>query len=708
MASFPLLKQCHVQILDFLTASKTPLLLQLPFLETFLLLLQLFFSVAASNQQSFTYNGFHNSNLNLEGASYIQPNGILTITNDSTRLIGHAYHPFPLQFKKNSLSSNNSRHSFSTTFVFTISPKYPDLGGHGLAFFLSPYKSLPNPSRYQYLGLPNFTLTTDGLPTRLLAVEFDIVQNDDVFDINDNHVGIDINSLISNVSAPAFYYGSGESEKSLMNLKNINGVQAWVEYSHGEKRINVTIAPFGVVKPRKPLLSLPVDISLIVDDLGYVGFSAATGLISANHEVYGWSFQLDGRANDLAHSELPRLKRTPNIVRSSGFVIGITITSFTLVFVVFMGAMHIWKRERNSETIEDWERECGARRFTYTELSAATNGFRERDMIGIGGFGRVYRGVLPSSGLDVAIKRLSGDSMQGEREFIAEVTSVGRLRHRNLIQLHGWCKRKGELLLVYDYVSNGSLDNLLFDNKDTVLPWETRYQILIGAAKGLLYLHEECEQRVVHRDVKASNILIDSDLNPKLGDFGLARTYVHGVNSSTTRIVGTLGYLAPELTRTGKATTSTDVFGFGAVMLEVACGRRPIEPEKCNRELVLVDWIRELHCRGTLLEAADPKLDVFEPEGMELVLKIGLLCSHPLPGYRPSMRRVVQFLLGEATLPELPPDVHLEHPSLVAEFSDGFVSSDPSSSQVTSSKSTSSFSSVDKVGSSAPSTRSTF
>ncbi|KAJ8645395.1 hypothetical protein MRB53_007143 [Persea americana] len=370
-----------------------------------------------------------------------------------------------------------------------------------------------------------------------------------------------------------------------------------------------------------------------------------------------------------------------------------------------LGMYQVAQRMGNGddEQLEEWEAECGAHRFDYSELSTATRGFRDQNLIGCGGIGRVYRGVVLSTGLEVAIKRVAHDSRQGMREFIAVITSVGRVRHRNLVQLHGWCRRKDELLLVYDHVLNGSLDKLLFNNnkkKNTtkkILTWEQRYKILIGVGKALLYLHEECEQRVVHRDVKSSNILIDADLNAKLGDFRLARIYEHDIHPQTTHIVGTLGYLAPELTRTGKATTSTDVFSFGMFMLEVACRRQPIEPQNNGQELVLVDWVRELHWRGEVTRAVDPMLDLYDPEEVGLVLSLGLLCSYPLPNYRPSMRRLVQFLMGDASLPPLPPDVHAEISHFAAEFSHVYSEDSGSSSyRMTSSKSTSRFSSSDK------------
>ena len=176
---------------------------------------------------------------------------------------------------------------------------------------------------------------------------------------------------------------------------------------------------------------------------------------------------------------------------------------------------------------------------------------------------------------------------------------------------------------------NGSLDKFLYGNEKPNLNWLQRFQILKGVASGLLYLHEEWEQVVLHRDVKASNVLLDVELNGRLGDFGLARLCDHGANPQTTNVAGTVGYLAPELTRTGRATTCTDVFAFGAFVLEVACGRKPIEPQGQPEEVILVDWVFECWRKGVILDASDPSLESnYVVEEMKLVLKLGLLCSH--------------------------------------------------------------------------------
>ncbi len=302
------------------------------------------------------------------------------------------------------------------------------------------------------------------------------------------------------------------------------------------------------------------------------------------------------------------------------------------------------------ESLEEWELDC-PHRFRYRDLYAATKGFKESEVIGVGGFGAVFKGILPATGSEVAVKKIVRSSTRGTREFAAEIESLGRLRHKNLVNLQGWCKHKNDLLIVYDYVPNGSLDSLVFKPKNNrVLPWDKRFNILKGVAWGLLYLHEEWEQVVIHRDVKASNVLIDAEMNARLGDFGLARLYDHEKVSHTTNVVGTIGYIAPELARTGKVSTSSDVFAYGMLLLEVAAGRRPID----STSFVLLDWVMECHQKGRIGEAVDPKLNsIYMIEEAELVLELGLLCSHHRPEARPSMRQVTRYLSRDDPLPAI-------------------------------------------------------
>ena len=245
-------------------------------------------------------------------------------------------------------------------------------------------------------------------------------------------------------------------------------------------------------------------------------------------------------------------------------------------------------------TIDDeFEKGTGPKRFTYHELSRATNSFAEVGKLGEGGFGGVYKGLLSDSNTEVAVKRVSRGSKQGKKEYISEVKIISRLRHSNLVQLLGWCHEKGELLLVYEFLPNGSLDAHLFGGK-IMLTWIVRYKIALGLASALLYLHDEWEQCVVHRDIKSNNVMLDSNFNAKLGDFGLARLVDHDLGSQTTVLAGTMGYLAPECVTTGKFSKESDVYSFGVVALEIACGRKPVEPRDEPSKVRMLEWVWDL------------------------------------------------------------------------------------------------------------------
>nr|XP_023875361.1 L-type lectin-domain containing receptor kinase IV.1-like [Quercus suber] len=604
-----------------------------------LTLLPLLGSLVFSQDTSFTYNGFTSANLSLDGIAMTTSNGLLRLTNDTKQQQGHAFYTTPISFQN---SLNDTAFSFSTTFVFAIASGYPTLTGHGIAFVISPTRGLPGALPNQYLGLFNETNNGD-TTNHVVAVELDTVQNPEFKDINDNHVGVDINGMASENSSLAGYYADSGA---FMNLTLISGnpMQVWVEYDGVKKQLNVTLAPIDVGKPKLPLLSLSRDLSPIINKTMYVGFSSATGSLLASHYILGWSFKMNGKAQELALSQLPKLPRGKE--RSKLLTIGLPVILVSLVLVAISGATYVIKRKRKfAELVEDWEVDYGPHRFKYKDLYIATKGFSDKELLGSGGFGQVYKGVLATSKIEIAVKKISHESRQGMREFVAEIVSIGRLRHRNLVPLLGYCRRKGELLLVYDYMSNGSLDKYLFNQPQVTLSWSQRFQVIKGVASGLLYLHEGWDQVVIHRDVKASNVLLDGELNGRLGDFGLARLYDHGTDPQTTHVVGTLGYLAPEHTRSGKATTGTDVYAFGAFMLEVACGRRPIQANGPSEDSILVDWVFSHLSRGEIMEARDPNYGTnYVAKELELVLKLGLMCSHSEAAARPSMRQVVQYL----------------------------------------------------------------
>ncbi|XP_040960380.1 L-type lectin-domain containing receptor kinase V.9-like [Gossypium hirsutum] len=239
------------------------------------------------------------------------------------------------------------------------------------------------------------------------------------------------------------------------------------------------------------------------------------------------------------------------------------------------------------------------------------------------------------------------------REFVAEIATIGRLRHPNLVRLLGYCKRKHELLLVYDYMPNGSLDKFLYYQPNSSLNWTQRFKIIKDVASALFYLHQQWVQVIIHRDIKPANVLIDSEMNARLGDFGMAKLCDLGNDPQTSHVAGTLGYMAPELARTGQANTSTDIYAFGIFMLEVACGRKPIEPQTAPEEAFLADWIKDCWDKGDILATIDKRLwKRFVGQQAELVLKLGLLCSHPVTGARPSMSSVISYLDGVASLPD--------------------------------------------------------
>ncbi|XP_021856967.2 L-type lectin-domain containing receptor kinase S.4 [Spinacia oleracea] len=611
-------------------------------------------AITSAQQTEFLYDDFSKAGntILLEGsAKLFNHDNIIQLTNTSSRMIGHAFYATPIKFKS---SPNGTVSSFSTVFTLGTVPEFKTLGGHGMAFVISPSNNLNTALPSQYLGLFN-AANIGNISDHVFAVEFDTVKDFEFQDIDDNHIGINLNSLVSNFSVPATYVMEN-STKQNVSMKAGHTIQSWVDYDATNKLISVTISPLPT-KPRIPLISYKYDLSQILEQEMYVGFSASTGLLASSHYVLGWSFNMSGPAKSLSMPPLPHPPSTSSNKHKATVAIASSISVSVFIFLVICGVIYMVVRIRDREIIEDWELTVGPHRYRYHELREATRGFREKELLGRGGFGRVYKGCLQKCNTQIAVKRINHESKQGLPEFVAEIASIGRLRHRNLVQLLGWGRRRGDLLLVYDYMPYGSLDKYLFDQDRAgyILSWEQRFRIVKGVASGLLYLHEGWEKVVIHRDIKASNVLLDGEFNGRLGDFGLARLHDHGADLGTTRVVGTLGYLAPELSRTGHVTTSSDVFACGALLLEVVCGRRPIEPRfTSEEELVLVDWVWSKWNQGKVMEVIDPKIKgKHDEKEVLMVLKLGLMCSSDEPRYRPSMRQVVRYLDGEMELPEV-------------------------------------------------------
>ncbi|GLT77935.1 hypothetical protein SLA2020_494890 [Shorea laevis] len=452
------------------------------------------------------------------------------------------------------------------------------VGGEGVAFILAADATLPVGSDGQWLGIVNAT-TNGSSQANVVAVEFD-TRKSYPDDLDDNHVGLDVNSIYS--------------------INSGNG-----EYT--------------------PVMSLPLNLSAYLPEKVYVGFSGSTSNYTELNCVKSWEFEGEDVAEDLKL-----------------LWVWITVPAVVVVLISAIVFYLYWERKNREQPEDGFPRiedqiqgsSMAPRKFKLRELRKATGNFNPKNKLGKGGFGTVYKGLLANK--EVAVKRVSKDSRQGKQEFIAEVTTIGSLRHRNLVKLIGWCYEKHELLIV----------------------WEKRHIIIHGVAQALDYLHNGCEKRVLHRDIKSSNIMLDSDFTARLGDFGLARTIQQSelTHHSTKEIAGTPGYMAPETFLVGRATVETDVYAFGVLVLEVICGRKPgNQGEHNDYNNGIVFWLWELRRKDRMIDAVDSRLSgQFVEEEMECMLVLGLACCHPNPHQRPSMKTVLQVLTGEAPPPLLP------------------------------------------------------
>ncbi|XP_031385998.1 probable leucine-rich repeat receptor-like serine/threonine-protein kinase At3g14840 [Punica granatum] len=295
--------------------------------------------------------------------------------------------------------------------------------------------------------------------------------------------------------------------------------------------------------------------------------------------------------------------------------------------------------------------------FTLRQIKAATSNFDAANKIGEGGFGPVYKGLL-SDGTVIAVKQLSSRSKQGNREFVNEIGMISGLQHPHLVKLYGCCVEGNQLLLVYEYLENNSLARALFGPEEfqLSLDWPMRHMICVGIAKGLAYLHEESRLKIVHRDIKATNVLLDKNLNPKISDFGLAKLDEEDNSHISTRIAGTYGYMAPEYAMHGYLTDKADVYSFGIVALETVSGRSNTSCRRIGEFLNLLDWAHILKARGGLMELVDPRLgSQFNVEEVMVMIEVALLCTDVTPTTRPAMSSVVSMLEGKTVVPLLIP-----------------------------------------------------
>ncbi|CAN6482521.1 unnamed protein product [Victoria cruziana] len=619
-----------------------------------------FGSSSAALQNIFQFPSFSNDNQTIKlfgNASVGNQSGIIDLTDRMGQSQNSGWVIYPNSIRLYDRVTGFAA-DFQSNFSFQIIPIIGTCRGDGLAFFIANASWAPNPG-YKGRGMGIFSPDV-GFHTQIVAVEFDTFQND--FDASDHHVGIDINSYKSQGSTVDW---------NLNSSMPLNGT-AIIEYNSASKNLSCMLAyQNGTLNAFLP----DIDLATVLPENVILGFSASTGDCSEEHRILSWSFSAT-----IPNQTAPNRTSTTNTTGLQSpaanskvpiIVISCLVPLLIIVIIIIMVAIKLKEKKKGKRVEEDMQEEeedevdgcvdvtmnfeTGPRKFSYRELAAATNDFSKEGKLGQGGFGGVYRGTLSDTNEPVAVKRFSKGSSQGKKEYVAEVSVISRLRHRNLVRLIGWCHERGEFLLVYEYMEGGSVDSHLFNKKDCpVLSWAQRRKVALDLASAVLYLHEEWEQCVVHRDIKLSNVMVDSEFNARLGDFGLARLSNHGFAPRTTMVAGTMGYLAPECVFTGKANTQSDVYSFGIVLLEIATGRKASRPIG-EKEAGLVDWVWEFYGSGYLMAAVDERLgSEFDEQEMERMMVVGLWCVHPDPESRPTMREAIRALNFQADTPSLP------------------------------------------------------
>ncbi|KAK7395124.1 hypothetical protein VNO78_15666 [Psophocarpus tetragonolobus] len=323
------------------------------------------------------------------------------------------------------------------------------------------------------------------------------------------------------------------------------------------------------------------------------------------------------------------------------------------MFCNWFGALN-WCRGRNDPAdLQPHEQVVATKKFSYNSLRSATGDFHPSSKIGGGGYGVVYKGVL-RDGTQVAIKSLSVESKQGTHEFMTEIDMISNIRHSNLVELIGCCVEGSHRILVYEFLENNSLASSLLGSKSKYvsLDWPKRAAICRGTASGLSFLHEEAQPNIVHRDIKASNILLDRKFNPKIGDFGLAKLFPDNVTHVSTRVAGTVGYLAPEYALLGQLTKKADVYSFGILMLEIISGKSSSIAAFEEDYLVLVEWAWKLKGENRLLDLIDSELGEYDESEVYRFLIVALFCTQSAAQHRPSMKQVLEMLSKEVHLNE--------------------------------------------------------
>ncbi|WVZ83333.1 hypothetical protein U9M48_030494 [Paspalum notatum var. saurae] len=417
-----------------------------------------------------------------------------------------------------------------------------------------------------------------------------------------------------------------------------------------------------------------LNFSDISSPYGFFSFASSMGQL---FQLHTWNMTVEYESDELGSKNKGT---TTTIILCSvlGSAAATVATAVVVLYCYFNSKYRGWKKELD-QLAKSMQRLPGVpTQFSFSDIQKATNNFHEATKLGRGGFGTVYKCSLPARKkgevLEVAVKKFSRDDNRRYEDFIAEVSVINRLRHKNIVPLVGWSYNKGEPLLIYEYMPNGSLDQHLFrrsggkEHQQTALINQLviRYNMVKDIATGLHYVHHEYEPMVLHRDIKTSNIMVDSNFQGRLGDFGLACVVAKGKNSYTDiGPRGTPGFMSPEYILSGKATSKSDIFAFGVLILEIITGKLAVDAQFRH----ITDWVWHHHKEGRLLAAVDSQLmtEEFDPDDAKRLLLLGLACSHPNPSDRPNMLEAVQIITKSAA----PPDVPLEKPRFVWEQEEG-------------------------------------
>ncbi|TYG74548.1 hypothetical protein ES288_D04G191200v1 [Gossypium darwinii] len=546
--------------------------------------------------------------------------------------IGRATYYKPMHLWDKS-SGNPVLADFTTQFSFSIDSLHNN-PGDGFAFFIAPNGSkIPPNSGGGHLGLQS-----DGIVNSpFVAVEFDNFGN------SWDPLGCQLTwALIANGGL----------------------VNAFITYNSSTNNLSVLLLDADdFTRQNSSRLSATLDLSIYLPEWVTFGFSGTTGSYYELHTIYSWNFsstlQVVMPTNTTINPPATSPPANPKRKSRTWLWVVLAIIGAISASLLVLGLVWFYCRRGDYSRKEDGtmsvnvnrEMVTAPRKFSYKELRLATSNFADEGLLGEGGFGKVYLGFLRDISSNIAVKRVTPNSQQGFKE----------LRHRNLVQLIGWCHDNNQFLIVYEFLPNKNLDYHLH-REPCILIWDKSYKIAMGLASALFYLQEECNQCVLHRDIKSSNVLLDLSFNAKLGDFGLARLVDHGQGSQTTQVMlGTEGYIAPECRDTYKAIKESDIYSFGIVALEIATGKKAIAVIERNGQRFktkLVGWVWELYGKENLFDAADPRLSGnYDMEQMERLLLVGLACAHPNYFDRPSKTQAVDILSSKAPLPVLLPEM---------------------------------------------------